>query len=141
MLHGTIGTGKTSAALHYVKVNKKNFVISWRVEASAVDDDIISELTRISGKLGVSYEELFQTIEQRARNEEIIFVLDNMEKKPDTQWFKELFDIRCMIQIIITTTNNSPWCWDFPDTEELELGKFDDALGFLVIFSLGIFWV
>jgi hypothetical protein len=128
ILHGTIGTGKTSAAAHYIVMNKQKFAISWVIDGPTGEDSVIASLTDLAEKLGVSYGELFQTIEQKAENEDIIFLLDNLERKPCYKWFKELWSIRRSVYIIITTNNPS---LDLPDAEQLQVEKFEEALEFL----------
>lgn len=133
MLHGTIGTGKTSAAQHYIDVNKQKFAIKWRIDVSTStgEDSAIESLTKLAKVLGVSYRELFQTIQQTAeRQEDIIFVLDNVQKKPCDEWFKELWNIRSSVYIIITTNNAFLHSY-IPDAERLRVEKFDEALEFL----------
>jgi tetratricopeptide (TPR) repeat protein len=74
---------------------------------------------------------LFQTIRQRAeRQEDIIFLLDNVQKKPCDEWFRELWNIRSSVYIIITT-NIAFLHFDLPDAEELRVEEFDEALEFL----------
>ena len=129
-MHGTIGTGKTSAAQHYIEVNKQKFAIRSRIDVST-STSAIASLTKLAKKLGVSYQELFQTIQQRAeRQEDIIFLLDNVQKKPCDEWFRELWNIRSSVYIIITT-NNTFLHTDLPDAEELRVEEFDEALEFL----------
>ncbi|CAB4019456.1 PREDICTED: uncharacterized protein LOC109462411, partial [Paramuricea clavata] len=129
ILHGSIGTGKTSAALRHIFVNKQKFAISWVIDVSTGEDSIIESLTDLAEKLGISYGELFHTIEQKAENEDIMFLLDNVGTNPSNcDWFKSLWSIRRSIYIIITTNYPS---LDFPDAEQLWVEKFEEALDFL----------
>ena len=130
ILHGTIGTGKTYAARHYIDKNKKKFVISWYLNVSTSEDAIISSLHDLAEKLGVQYRLLFETLEQKAKNEYTIFVLDNVENKPSSEWFKKLWNMRRSIYIIITT-NNASLFLSLPGAEELRVEKFDEAMEFL----------
>ena len=128
ILHGTIGTGKTTAAVHYIVVNQEKFAISWVIDVSAGEDSIVASLTDLAERLGASYRELFQTIKQNAEHEDFIFLLDNLEGKPCYKWFQELWSIRRSLYIIITTNNP---CLDLPDSEQLQVEKFEEALVFL----------
>ena len=128
LLHGTIGTGKTSAILNHVVMNKEKFAISWFIDVSKNDDIIVESFISLAERLGVSYQNLFQTIEQRAKNENVIFLLDNLESKPlKSEWFVELWNIRRSIYIMITTNNPS---LNFPVVDKYEVEKFDEALEF-----------
>ena len=80
-------------------------------------------------KLGVSYEELFRpTLEQKAEENEIIFLLDNLQKKPSCEWFNALWNIRRSVYIIATTNNPH---LNLPDKDQIQVEKFDEALEFL----------
>ena len=130
-MYGTIGAGKTSAARHYIDVNKQKFAISWRIDVSSGKDSIIERLTDLAKRLEVSYRQLFQTIQQKAENEgNIIFMLDNVENKPSDEWFEELWNIRKSVYIIITT-NSSHLHLGLPGAEGFQVEKFDEALEFL----------
>jgi hypothetical protein len=59
-------------------VNKQKFAISWIIDVSTGEDSIIKSLAGLAEKRGVSYDELFHTIEQKAENEDIILLLDNV---------------------------------------------------------------
>jgi hypothetical protein len=129
ILHGTIGTGKSSAALRHISVNKQKFAISWVIDVSTGEDSIIESLTGLAEKLGVSYGELFHTIEKKVENEDIMFLLDNVGTNPfDCDWFIWLRSIQSSVYIIITTNNPS---LDLPDAEQLWVEKFEEALEFL----------
>ena len=128
ILRGTFGTGKTSAALHHIILNKQNFALSWIIRVSG-KDSISNSLECLAAKLGVSYDVLFETIEQNAKNKEIIFLLDNVGRNPKTfNGFEQLWNIRRCVYIMMTTNNPS---LDLPDAEKLEVEKFDEALDFL----------
>ena len=128
-MHGPIGTGKTSAALHYIFKNQKTFAVSWRIDVSSSEASILQELEHLAEKLGVSYDELFRpALEQKAEENEIIFFLDNLQKEPRCEWFKRLWSIRRLVYVIATT--NSPYL-NLPDTEQIHVEKFDEALEFL----------
>ena len=128
-MHGTIGTGKTSAALRHIFVNKQKFAISWIIDVSTGEDSIIKSLAGLAEKLGVSYDELFHTIEQKAENKDIIFLLDNVGGDPSNcDWFERLWSTRRSVYIIITTNNPS---LDVHDAEQLWVEKFEEALEFL----------
>ena len=128
ILRGTFGTGKTSAALHHIILNKQNFALSWIIRVSG-KDSISNSLECLAAKLGVSYDVLFETIEQIAKNKEIIFLLDNVGRNPKSfNGFEQLWNIRRCVYIIMTTNNPS---LDLLDAEKLEVEKFDEALDFL----------
>ena len=124
ILHGLIGTGKTSVALHHIALNKQKFAISWKIDVSTGEDSIIDLLTSLAEKLSVSYRDLFQTIEQKAEKEDIIFLLGNVENRPSCKWFQELWNIRRSVYIIMTTNNSS---LDLADAEQIQVEKFDEA--------------
>ena len=129
LLHGTIGTGKTSAALHYIFENQQKFAVSWFIDVSACESSIVESLERLAKKLGVSYDELFRpTMREKAAENEIIFLLDNLEEKPSCEWFKALWNIRSYVYIIATTNNPD---LILPDAERILVEKFDEALEFL----------
>ncbi|XP_028398640.1 uncharacterized protein LOC114522206 [Dendronephthya gigantea] len=130
ILNGTIGTGKTYASRHYIDENKQKFVISWFLDVSATDDSIILSLNDLAEKLGVQYRLLFETVKQKAVGKDVIFVLDNVQKKPSSEWFKKLWNIRSLIYIIITT-NNASLFLSLSNTEVLQVEKFDEAMAFL----------
>ena len=130
-MHGTVGTGKTSAALHYISKNQKAFAVCWRINVSSSEAGILKELQHLAEKLDASYEELFRpTLAQRSEQNEIIFFLDNLKKKTtcECEWFNALWSIRGSVYIIATTTDSS---WSLPDTEKIHVEKFDEALEFL----------
>ena len=132
-MHGTIGTGKTSATLHHIVSNKQKFAISWVLFVSTGEDRITESLTRLGKKLGVSYLDLFETIELKAKHEDIILFLDNVERKPLREWFARLLNIRSSIYIIVTTNNPSLYL-GLPDAEtpdQLLVERFDEALIYL----------
>ena len=82
-------------------------------------------------KLGVSYDELFRpTLEEIAAENEIIFLLDNLETTPSCEWFNELWSIRRSVYIIATTNNP---CLNIADAEPIHVEGFDEgeALEFL----------
>ena len=128
-MHGTIGTGKTSAALHYIIKNQKKFAVRWHINVSSSEASTLKELERLAEKLGVSYDELFRpTLEQKAEENQIIFLLDNLQKKPSSEWFNALWNIRRSVYMIATTNNPH---LNLPDTEQIHVEKFDEALEFL----------
>ena len=135
VLHGTIGTGKTSAALHYILVNKQRFAVSWFIDVSNKPEDINNSLTYLAEKLRVSYGELFSTLEQIAKDNEIIFLLDNLEKLPSSEWFHWLWNVRKESSVklyIIATTNNL--FFNLLDAEQnnlIRVDEFEEALEFL----------
>jgi hypothetical protein len=110
-------------------VNKQKFAISWIIDVSTGEDSIIKSLAGLAEKLGVSYDELFHTIEQKAENKDIIFLLDNVGGDPSNcDWFERLWSTRRSVYIIITTNNPS---LDVHDAEQLWVEKFEEALEFL----------
>jgi hypothetical protein len=132
-LHGTIGTGKTTAARNYIQKNKEKFDIRWRIDVSKGEDNINKSFEYEAERLGVSYDKLFQTIKERAERKDIIFLLDNVEMNlfNESKWFQLLFDIRESVYIIITT-NSDPSDFDnLKDAEKFPVGKLDGALEFL----------
>ena len=132
VLVGTIGTGKSSAALHYIDTNNSKFSITCLIDVPSGEDSIIKLLTDLAEKLDVSYSELFQTIKQRAQNEDIIFMLDNaIETELSHEWFGKLMNIRTSVFIIVTT-NDNPQPSVFGNASEIiPVEKFDEALEFL----------
>lgn len=125
LLHGTIGTGKTSAALHYILVNKENFAVRWFLDVSRAEHTIIASLENLAEALGVSCDKLGK----KAENNEMIFLLDNLEKVPrGSKWFNLLWNIRSSVYIIATTNNR---CLNLPDAEQIHVDEFDEALEFL----------
>ncbi|XP_028397851.1 uncharacterized protein LOC114521572 [Dendronephthya gigantea] len=138
-LHGTIGTGKTSAALHYINENKEKYAVSWYIDVSVGEGSIIDLSNQLAKKdvpstslpeVHVSYRQLFTTIKEIAKNKDVIFMLDNVERKPSAEWFRELWNIRHSVYMIITT-NNPSLSSELPDAEELQVGEFDEAEKFL----------
>ena len=80
VLHGTIGTGKTFAARHYICLNEQNFAISWFIDVSG-KDKLSYDLKSLAEALVVKDDDaLFKTIEQLAKNKKIIFLLDDVQK-------------------------------------------------------------
>ena len=138
ILRGTIGTGKTSAALNYIAVNKEKFAISWVIDASSEDrikDSLkkLAEELKLDEKFDASYPDLFKTIERIAEEKNVIFLLDDVKKRPNSsEWFKLLWGIRSSVYVIITT-NNPSLILDLTDagTPELHVDTFDEALDFL----------
>ena len=128
LLHGTMGTGKTSTALHLIELNKQRFSIRWFVDVSSGEDAILASLTDLAERLRVSYDNLFQTIQEQAMVKEIIFLLDNMSKPSDSEWFTKLWNIRHSICIIITSNEV---CLDHADVKKLLVDRFDEAVAFL----------
>ena len=55
-------------------------------------------------------------------------MLDNLQKKPSSEWFNALWNIRRSVYIIATTNNPH---LNLPDTEQIHVEKFDEALEFL----------
>lgn len=90
----------------------------------------MTDLAKKLTKKDVSYRQLFPIIKQLAENKDVIFMLDNVERKPSAEWFKELWNIRHSVHIIITT-NNASLSRELPDAQELQVDKFDEALEFL----------
>ena len=132
VLVGTIGTGKSSAALHYIDTNNSKFSITCLIDVPSGEDSIIKLLTDLAEKLDVSYSELFQTIKQRAQNEDIIFMLDNaIGTELSHEWFGKLMNIRTSVFIIVTT-NDEPQPSVFGNAADIiPVEKFDEALEFL----------
>lgn len=128
---GTIGTGKSSAALHYIDTNNSKFSITCLIDVPSGEGNIVELLTDLAEKLDVSYSELFQTIKQRAKNEDIIFMLDHViGKELSHEWFRELMNIQRLVYMIVTT-NDDPQPSVFQDAEVIQVEKFDEALEFL----------
>ena len=132
-MHGTIGTGKTTAARNYIQKNKEKFDIRWRIDVSKGEDNINKSFEYEAERLGVSYDKLFQTIKERAERKDIIFLLDNVERKlfDESNWFQLLLDIRESVHIIFTTNSHPSDFDNLKDAEKFPVGKLDDALEFL----------
>ena len=132
-MHGTIGTGKTTAARNYIQKNKEKFDIRWRIDVSKGEDNINKSFEYEAERLGVSYDKLFQTIKEIAETKDIIFLLDSVEMNliKKSKWFPLLFDIRESVHIIITTNSHPSDFDNLNDAEKFPVGKFDEALEFL----------
>ncbi|XP_028407460.1 uncharacterized protein LOC114530072 [Dendronephthya gigantea] len=108
LLHGPTGTGKTSIAEHFIELNKQKFFIRWFLDVSEAEDSIVASLTNLARKLGVSYDQLFETINKQATERKMIFLLDNSSKLKGSaltrpRWFTKLWSIRKSIYIIIVS--------------------------------------
>lgn len=132
ILHGAIGTGKSSAVLHFISNASDRFTISWRVDFSKNEEGIFSDLSNLADKLNVktdnSFSQLFHVIKERAEKENIIFFLDNLQKKPSSTWFKELWQIKDFLYIIVTTNNAT---LSYPAADKIPVDTFDEAVAFL----------
>ena len=131
ILCGTIGTGKTFAALQYIVSNEQNFAISWTIDVSD-KDKFSNSLNGLAEELHVKYDDhhdLFKTIKQIGQEKRVLFLLDDVAENAGTfNGFNQLWNIRRSVYIIMTTNNP---CLDFPDAEQLEVETFDEALDFL----------
>ena len=134
ILYGPTGTGKRSAALHFMDDIKEKFSVSWRVDCSEDEDNIHSCLFHLAEKLtrknDQSFSQLFQVIKEKAEKENVIFLLDNLQQKRPDIWLKELWKIKDSLYIIVTT-NNASLDLPFPDVEKISVDKFDEAVNFL----------
>ncbi|CAB3992655.1 5 -methylthioadenosine S-adenosylhomocysteine nucleosidase [Paramuricea clavata] len=127
-MHKTLLCSKTG-----LTAKMQKFDIRWCIDVSKGEDTINKSFEYEVGRLGVSYDKLFQTIKERAERKDIIFLLDNVEMNliQKSKWFQLLFDIRESVYIIITT-NSDPSDFDnLKDAEKFPVGKLDDALEFL----------
>ncbi|XP_046853872.1 uncharacterized protein LOC124447011 [Xenia sp. Carnegie-2017] len=135
ILHGSIGVGKSSAALNHLVVNKDKYDISWLIDLKNFDSkQVVESLTKLAKKVStnMSYKEMLTAIEKRAEELNVIFLLDNLESKNlEEEWFKDLWDVRHSIKILITTNDrilNHP-LWNI--SEKIEVDRFHEGIEFL----------
>ncbi|XP_046853871.1 uncharacterized protein LOC124447010 isoform X2 [Xenia sp. Carnegie-2017] len=133
ILHGSIGVGKSSAALNYLVVNTDKYDISWLIDLKTFNNERVAEsLTKLAKKFSTSYKEMLTSIEIRAEELNVIFLLDNLVfKNLKEEWFKDLWNVRHSINILITTNDrilNHP-LWNI--SEKIEVDRFDEGIEFL----------
>ncbi|XP_046853861.1 uncharacterized protein LOC124447007 isoform X1 [Xenia sp. Carnegie-2017] len=135
ILHGSIGVGKSSAALNYLVVNKDKYDISWLIDLKNFDSEqVVESLTKLAKEFStnMTYKEMLTPIEKRAEELNVIFLLDNLESKNlKEEWFKDLWNVRHSIKILITTNDlilNHP-LWNI--SEKIEVDRFDEGIEFL----------
>ncbi|XP_046853867.1 uncharacterized protein LOC124447007 isoform X6 [Xenia sp. Carnegie-2017] len=135
ILHGSIGVGKSSAALNYLVVNKDKYEISWLIDLKNFDSErVVESLTNLAKEFStnMSYEEMLTSIEKRAEELNIIFLLDNLESKNlKEEWFKDLWNVRHSINILITTNDRIVIHRLRNISEKIEVDRFDEGIEFL----------
>ncbi|XP_046853864.1 uncharacterized protein LOC124447007 isoform X4 [Xenia sp. Carnegie-2017] len=135
ILHGSIGVGKSSAALNHLVVNKDKYDISWLIDLKNFDSEqVVEPLTKLAKTFStnMSYKEMLTSIEKRAEELNVIFLLDNLESKNlKEEWFKDLWNVHHSINILMTTNDrilNHP-LWNI--SEKIEVDRFDEGIEFL----------
>ena len=127
ILHGTIGTGKSSAAVNFIHNARDKFAVIWCVDCAKGGESIRSDLSDLAKKLNVQAVELFHTIKKKAEKEDVLFFLDNLDEKQADE-FNELWKIKDAVYIIATTNNAS---LNLPNAEKILVDTFDEAVQFL----------
>ncbi|XP_046853863.1 uncharacterized protein LOC124447007 isoform X3 [Xenia sp. Carnegie-2017] len=135
ILHGSIGVGKSSAALNYLVVYKDKYDISWLIDLKNFhSEQVVESLTKLAKEFStnMTYREMLTAIEKRAEELNVTFLLDNLESKNlKEEWFKDLWNVHHSINILITTNDrilNHP-IWNI--SEKIEVDRFDEGIEFL----------
>ncbi|XP_046856430.1 uncharacterized protein LOC124449532 [Xenia sp. Carnegie-2017] len=134
ILHGSIGVGKSSAAFNHLVVNKNKYDISWFVDLRNSDSErVVESLTILAKEFGsnTSYKELLASIEKRAEELNVIFLLDNLESENiEEEWLDDLLNIRDSIHILITTNNRdlNHLLWNY--SKKIEVDRFHRGIEF-----------